>query len=377
MRREYGVAWQYRPAAAAPWEIRFSRLNRNATVQATHDVQVFADAATHGLEPQLVWHLDGYGLAWLKQPVAGGNHQLFFTILDQNGARVNLAQTLPGAPPPVPMLAPDFPVSSAGADVQAFQLIWNGRSFRVGWTEVTGGKLRHQQRAIAVPRLQGETHYDQPFRQPSSALVRATLINGATNIRNTALPNFGNDPNDGYGWGRINLRQSLAPIPPVTFHVRDDGAVGSGQTARYEFELPPETKLLRITLAWTDPPGNEIVNHLHLRVTSPAAGAMPSSVYVGNRRQTGVATANSGPPFSASLPSPPPANPFENIHTVEQIVIPDPPAGSYRVEVIAEAFPTNNAFMQLPGQPFALVFVGSGPEIRTGAVPLAVPLPFF
>jgi hypothetical protein len=33
--------------------------------------------------------------------------------------------------------------------------------------------------------------------------------------------------------------------------------------------------------------------------------------------------------------------------------------------------------MQLPGQPFALVFVGSGAEIRTGAVPIAGPLPFF
>lgn len=376
-RREYGIAWQYRPTAAAPWEIRFSRLNRNATVQATRDVQVFADAGNHGMEPQLVWHTDGYGLAWLKQPVAGGNRQLFFTILDQNGARANLAATIPGAPPPAAMLAPDFPVSSAGADVQAFHLVWSGRAFRIAWTEIVGGKVRHQQRAIAVPRLQGETRYDEPFRQPSAALVRATLINGATNIRNTALPNFGSNPNDGYGWGRINLRQSLAPIPPVTFHVRDDGAVASGQTARYEFELPPETKLLRMTLAWTDPPGNEIVNHLHLRVTSPASGATPSRVYVGNRWQTGAVTANSGPPFSNPLPSPPPANPFENIHTVEQIVIPDPPAGIYRVEVIAEVFPGNNAFVQFPGQPFALVFVGSGPEIRTTALPLTGPLPFF
>ncbi|HKQ72641.1 MAG TPA: S8 family serine peptidase [Blastocatellia bacterium] len=390
LRREYGVAWQYRPAAAAPWEIRFSRLNRNGTVLPstpnpggvpnplpTADVPVFADAATHGLEPQLIWHTNGYGLAWLKQPVAGGDRQLFFTILDQNGRRVNLAQTLPGAPPPAALLAPDILISSAGADVQAFQLVWNGRTFRVAWTEVVGGKVRHQQRAIAVPRLQGETRYDEPFGQPSSALIRATLINGATNIRNTALPNFGNDPNDGYGWGRINLRQSLAPIPPVTFHVRDDGAVGSGQTARYVFELLPETRLLRITLAWTDPPGNQIVNHLHLRVTSPAAGATPSRVYVGNRWQTGVATANSGPPFSAPLPAKLPPNPFENIHTVEQIVIPDPPAGPYRVEVIAEAFPTGTPFMQLPGQPFALVFVGSGPEIRTGALAPAGPLPFF
>jgi hypothetical protein len=41
--------------------------------------------------------------------------------------------------------------------------------------------------------------------------------------------------NDGYGWGRINLRQSLSPLPPVTFHVRDDGSVAAGRTVRYEF----------------------------------------------------------------------------------------------------------------------------------------------
>jgi hypothetical protein len=381
-RREYGVAWQYRPGAADPWEIRFSRLNRDAKRHATHDVEVFKDPANHGTEPQMVWHTDGYGLAWLKQPVGGGVHQLFFTVLDENGARVNLAAVIPGAPPPPPppMPAPDFPLSSASADVQSFHLVWNGRAFRIAWTEIEGGKIRYQQKAIAVPRLQGESRYDEPFRQPSSALVRATLINGATNIRNTALPNIGADPNDGYGWGRINLRQSLAPAPPVTFHVRDDSAVAAGQTARYEFYLPPNTRLLRITLAWTDPPGNMLVNNLNLRVTAPASGVTPSLVYVGNRWQTGPLTPNSGPPFSDPLPAVPPVNPFENTHNVEQVVIPDPPAGLYLVEVIGGSIPAN-AFTQFPGQPFALVFVGSGPEQRTAlvrpAVPPAGPLPFY
>ena len=89
-----------------------------------------------------------------------------------------------------------------------------------------------------MPRIAGSGRYDAPFQQPSAALIKATLINGATNIRNTALPNFGNNPNDGYGWGRINLRQSLSPLPPVTFHVRDDGSVAAGRTVRYEFTLP-------------------------------------------------------------------------------------------------------------------------------------------
>ncbi len=82
-RREYGVAWQFRPNDAAPWEIRFSRLSRDGTLNypapapvppPARDVQVIADPARHSSDPQLVWHADGYGLAWLSQPVAGGNH---------------------------------------------------------------------------------------------------------------------------------------------------------------------------------------------------------------------------------------------------------------------------------------------------------------
>jgi hypothetical protein len=60
-------------------------------------------------------------------------------------------------------------------------------------------------------------------------------------------------------------------LSPVTFHVRDDEAVGSGRRAQYRFYLLPDTRLLRITLAWTDPPRTDarIANNLHLRVVPP------------------------------------------------------------------------------------------------------------
>ena len=81
-RREFGAAWQYRPTAAAPWEIRFSRLNRDGTVRAsvpnpaggpaipTQNFHVFADAARHATDRQLVCHTDGYGHSSMHQPVA-------------------------------------------------------------------------------------------------------------------------------------------------------------------------------------------------------------------------------------------------------------------------------------------------------------------
>jgi hypothetical protein len=147
---------------------------------------------------------------------------LFFATLDPSGTP-----------------APSFQLSAPGVDVQDFQLTWNGRSFRINWTETQGSRLRHMQRALSVPDLIGPANYDHSHLQPSSALLRATLTNGATNLRKRALPNIGNDPNDGYGWGRINLRQSLAPAPSVTFYVRDNTAVAN--LVRYEFTLPAGT----------------------------------------------------------------------------------------------------------------------------------------
>ena len=369
-RREYGAAWQHRPAGGN-WQIMFSRLGRDGrptTVAGQFDVVVVQSATDHATEPQLVWHTNGYGFAWLQQPSAGGNQQLFFTLVDQNGVRPNLASAgAPAAP------ATNFVVSSASANVQRFHLIWTGRTFRVSWTEIEAGRVRHMHRALAVPQPAGGVRYDAPFQQPSSALIRATLINGATNMRNTNLPNFGNNVNDGYGWGRVNLRQSLAPAPPVTFHVRDDGVAGPGRTIRYDFQLPPETQLLRVTLTWTDPPGNGLVNPLHLRVTTPAFPVGGVRIFHGNRFQAAAGSTHLSDPITGAPPA------FEGIHNVQQVVISGPPAlpaGNYIVEIIAGAF-GGSAFQQFPGQPFALVFVGSGPELRTAAAGVGAPIPVY
>ncbi|MDQ3222687.1 MAG: hypothetical protein M3Q75_04320, partial [Gemmatimonadota bacterium] len=353
-RREYGAAWQYRANDAQPWEIRFSRLDRDgrpmnsapippAPPGGTRDVRAIFPgapgwpAARHATEPQLVstythqsWNIarpwsPGYGLAWLGQDGAGGSQTLFFTALDENGARAQLTLPPPyAAGAPRSEAAPIVQVSTPGANVREFKLIWNGRIFRMTWTEAQGGRLRHMQTALTRHGSQ------EVFSQPSSALLRATLINGATNIANTALPNVPTPPitaanrNHGYGWGRVNLRQSFSPSPPVTFHVRDDAAVGSGRRARYQFHLPAGTRLLRTTLAWTDPPRTDgrIVNNLHLRVIPPG-GAAAGLEYHGNTWR-GAPSAHLSQPVA-------PAAPFESVHNVEQVVLRDPPGGTYEV----------------------------------------------
>lgn len=167
----------------------------------------------------------------------------------------------------------------------------------------------------------------------------------------------------------MNLRQSLSPSPPVTFHARDDDAVGPGRRVQYRFYLPPATELLRTILAWTDPPRTDgrIVNNLHLRVIPPG-GAAAGREYHGN-------TWRAAPNAHLSRPVAP-ATPFESVHNVEQVVLRNPPGGIYKVEVVAELFPANS-LNQLRVQSFALVFVGSGREVRFGGLPAVGRIPVY
>ncbi|HYW54447.1 MAG TPA: hypothetical protein VE826_10780, partial [Dongiaceae bacterium] len=342
--RMYGVAFQHRAAPADRWQVRFITLDRTGNAPAATLSTVVVDTPNrHQTEPQLAWHVDGYGLAWLERPTTSGPNTLMFACLDATGA----ALTAP------------FAVSNGTADVHAFRLVWNGRRFHLTWAETEAGRTRHVQRAVSVLHERTASGYDAPFAHPSSALVRATLINGATNIDGTALPNYSNNVNHGYGWGRMNLRQTFAPAAPVTFQARDDGAVMRMRTARYVFTLLPGMRLLRVTLNWTDPPGPNVMNELSLRVTTPAWSGGATRTYIGNHWSAAT------PRYSDPLPAPPAAQPaFDGTQTTEQIVIPgDPtlPSGDYVVEVIAGAF-TGSLLQPFPGQPFALVFVGSGDE---------------
>jgi hypothetical protein len=385
--REYAVAWQYRAAPDNRWEIRFSRLDRSGVPRAnppapapprpTSDFTVIAPATPgwaadrDAIEPQLVctythWPWDSipagplpggqqlpawspsYGLAWIGV-LPDSTRALFFTVLDENGRRAPIQQAPPvGAGPlPGPQQAPLLQVSAAGASVLDYRLVWNGRIFLLTWTEEEAGTLRH--RYTAVTRHAHQVVHDIP----SAALLRATLVNSATNIQSTSLPDAAN----GYGWGRLNLRQAMSPAPPVTLHVRDDCAIGPGQTITYRFTLPAGTALLRVTLNWTDPAGPRVVNPLHLTVRAPAVGANPANVYRGNLWDPAAGQNHLSRPINPAAA----ADAHENVHPFKQVVLQNPPAGEYVVEV--ETTFGTDAFNQQNLQAFALVFAGTGPEV--------------
>jgi len=389
--REFGAAWQYRASAAARFEIRFSRLDRQGlpmavapvagAVQPTADVVVIGpasagwDATRDAVAPQLVstythaaWTTPApagvtapewsptWGLAWVGVET-DGRRLLYFTMLDENGQRLAVAQpplypkpVLPNpglaAPAPAPLLA----VSNPGAVVRDFKLAWNGRVFLLTWTEEAAGRLRHQ--VTLINREASRAAY----ALPSAALLRAVLVNGATNLTPGPLPDRG----AGYGWGRINLRQSLAPAQPVTLQLRDDCAIGPGRALRYRFTLPAGTALLRITLNWTDAPGPRLRSTLHLTLRAPAM----AGEFRGNLWQTSVGRTHLSRPVLLPAPL---ADAHEDVQPFKHLVLANPAPGVYEVEVAA-AFAAY-ALNQLNLQAFALVFAGSGPE-QVFALPL-------
>ncbi len=115
---------------------------------------------------------------------------------------------------------------------------------------------------------------------PSSALVKAILLNGADDIwpaestptSNVQVPPR---PNSVEGWGRLDVSSALDPVAPKFVQVVDEaGGVGTGQSKQYQYSVLSSGTPLRVTLVWTDHApsslsGKALVNELNLAVLDP------------------------------------------------------------------------------------------------------------
>lgn len=105
---------------------------------------------------------------------------------------------------------------------------------------------------------------------PSPAMLRALLVNGAEPI-DTGGP----VPNNIQGWGRLSLRAILDPDVSRLLVDQTDLLTVPTQTRQWAVRVVDPAKPVKVTLAWTDPPGavgtgtataSPIVNRLALRV---------------------------------------------------------------------------------------------------------------
>jgi hypothetical protein len=157
-----------------------------------------------------------------------------------------------------------------------------------GWGEIDpyyvymGGTSVSTPLAAGVATLVREFYQDNRGITPSAALIKATLINGATDITpgqygtgsTQEIPNPPR-PNNVEGWGRVNLENSIFPAGPRTLSYDDEPlGLSTGATTTYVYTVTTPGQLLVTTLAWSDYPGalaanGGLVNDLDLSITTP------------------------------------------------------------------------------------------------------------
>jgi subtilisin-like proprotein convertase family protein len=126
------------------------------------------------------------------------------------------------------------------------------------------------------------------INNPSPALMKALLINGARSIGQDNLQV--RKVLNRQGWGLASITNSLplhSPLNlaewPVRFFDQEANGLITGESAMRKITMSSNSPALRISLVWTDPPGNpsvgsKLVNDLDLIVTNETTG----EIFVGN-----------------------------------------------------------------------------------------------
>ncbi|MEM3170696.1 MAG: S8 family serine peptidase, partial [Candidatus Nitrosotenuis sp.] len=207
--------------------------------------------------------------------------------------------------------------------------------------------------------------FEQRLRRTNSpALMKALLINGARSVapfydlNPRALLNY-------QGWGLVNLPNSLPAaltnaderVWPVRLWDQDPAhALATGQSRSWALTLSAAAAHLplRVTLVWTDPPGNpnaalKLVNDLDLVVSNRVSGQL----YYGNHFPAGADfTPASGPEQEPVL---------DRVNNVENVLIREPLDLDWVVTVVGRRVNVNavSANTNDVVQDFALV-IASG-----------------
>jgi len=120
---------------------------------------------------------------------------------------------------------------------------------------------------------------DREAHEPSAALTKAILINGAEDIGVADIPN------NNEGWGRINLSRSLSHKTNTIYRFYDDEpGLTDKESVTYQLDVDRNTEPLKISLVWTDyrgDPGNdgELINNLNLIVENNQSGRFPGNYF--------------------------------------------------------------------------------------------------
>ena len=184
--------------------------------------------------------------------------------------------------------------------------------------------------------------------QPSGALVKATLIDGAV-----ALGPGAPEPDFESGYGRVLVGQSFA-FTGTSFRLRVDDhrtGIATGSVVTHAYDVAAGTPF-RATLVWADHPAalnaeTARVNELRLEVIDPSGTVWFQTIDPGS----GL------PVMTSDL-----ADPHDALNVTERLVFPSPAAGRWGVRVVGVDVP-------MEPQPFALVVRGDLTDCPAPAAP--------
>ncbi len=222
-----------------------------------------------------------------------------------------------------------------------------------------------------------EEYFAKNFSTTNSpALTKALLINGARSLG--LLYNLQvNGVVNHQGWGLPNVTNSI-PLTltpgggPVRFFEQNKTnalATGQSQTRQVTVAASGQAAPLRVTLVWTDPPGNpvtgvKLVNDLDLIVSNKVTGA----VYVGNNFGEGSNFTQSSGTNATNI-----TLISDLVNNVENVYIPGPLNGSYSITVSGKRVNVNSVNDHPDGvvQDYALV-ISSGDSSPANANPFTI-----
>ena len=228
----------------------------------------------------------------------------------------------------------DIVVTITTTNDNNYSLVLQGMNSQLGpWYRYESGT------SMAAPAVSGTLALMQDYFTntlhliPSPVLLKAMLINGArpTGGNIYAL----NQDNNLQGWGLPELTNSIpnnlnsASSPLYFLDQSPTNVLATGDSRTFIVQPGISTQPLRITLAWTDPPGNpaaavKLVNNLDLVVTNLTTG----EIYYGNNFDV-----SANPTFSlASATNDAPV--FDLVNNVENVFIAPGLGARYSVTVI-------------------------------------------
>ncbi|MEB0248625.1 MULTISPECIES: S8 family peptidase [unclassified Mucilaginibacter] len=184
------------------------------------------------------------------------------------------------------------------------ELVADGEDGTSGAAALTSG---------AVALLQ-QAYKKQNNALPSSALIKAILINSADDIGTAAV-----DYKTGYG--KLNALEAVRTIADARFKT---GTVANKAQTSYQVIVPANCNALKISLAWNDAPAQlnapyALINDLDLSVTTPTGATLLPwmlSTY----------------PLIDSLLSPAKRQ-RDTLNNTEQVTLQNPPAGVYTINI--------------------------------------------